>query len=297
MEKYNKEHPLRVFEAFAGIGAQSLALERLKHNFPDFDYKVIGISEVEMNALAAYRALHGDIPNYGDISAINWGQIPDFDLFTYSFPCQSISAAGKQAGLEEGSGTRSSLLWECRKAIEVKRPKYLMMENVKALLQKKFMPFFLKWVNELDAFGYDIYYHVMNAADYGVPQHRERVFCISIHRDGDGQTFNFPKPYPLEYCIEDILEKDVDEKYYLSEKVLEYFKRVDEAKMEQKQQEAAQAAAAAQKMRESLVGLTIVEAGKCDFCPSETTDCKKLILADGSHICVKDMSKQPSKAQ
>ena len=230
MEKYNKEHPLRVFEAFAGIGAQSLALERLKHNFPDFDYKVIGISEVEMNALAAYRAIHGDIPNYGDISAISWGSIPDFDLFTYSFPCQSISTAGKQAGLEEGSGTRSSLLWECRKAIEVKRPKYLMMENVKALLQKKFKPFFLKWVSELDSFGYDSYYQVMNAADYGVPQHRERVFCISIRRDGDGQTFNFPKPYPLEYCIEDILEKDVDEKYYLSEKVLEYFKRVDEDK-------------------------------------------------------------------
>ena len=123
MEKYNKEHPLRVFEAFAGIGAQSLALERLKHNFPDFDYKVIGISEVEMNAIAAYRAIHGDIPNYGDISAISWGSIPDFDLFTYSFPCQSISAAGKQAGLEEGSGTRSSLLWECRKAIEAKRPR------------------------------------------------------------------------------------------------------------------------------------------------------------------------------
>lgn len=71
--------------------------------------------------------------------------------------------------------------------------------------------------------------------------------------------------------------------------------RIDEAKMEQKQQEAAQAAA--QKMRKNLVGLTIVEAGKCDFCPSEPTDCKKLILADGSHICVKDMSKQPSKAQ
>lgn len=71
--EYTKEHPLRVFEAFAGIGAQSLALERLKHDFPDFDYKVIGISDMEMNALAAYRALHGDIPNYGDISAINWG--------------------------------------------------------------------------------------------------------------------------------------------------------------------------------------------------------------------------------
>ena len=231
--EYTKEHPLRVFTAFRGYESQCLALERLKEKNPDFDYELVGWSEVEMNAIAAHNAIFPQYKdrNYGDISAINWGgQVPDFDLFTYSFPCQSISAAGKQAGLEEGSGTRSSLLWECRKAIEVKRPKYLMMENVKALLQKKFMPFFLKWVNELDAFGYDSYYHVMNAADYGVPQHRERVFCISIRRDGDGQTFNFPKPYPLEYCIEDILEKDVDEKYYLSEKVLEYFKRIDEDK-------------------------------------------------------------------
>jgi DNA (cytosine-5)-methyltransferase 1 len=231
--KYTKEHPLRVFSAFSGYDSQCLALERIKEKNPDFDYELVGWSEVEMNAIAAHNAIFPQYKdrNYGDISAISWGgQIPDFDLFTYSFPCQSISSAGKQAGLEEGSGTRSSLLWECRKAIEVKRPKYLMMENVKALLQKKFMPFFLKWVNELDAFGYDSYYHVMNAADYGVPQHRERVFCISIRRDGDGQTFNFPKPYPLEYCIEDILEKDVDEKYYLSEKVLEYFKRVDEDK-------------------------------------------------------------------
>lgn len=228
--EYTKYHPLRVFEAFCGYGAQSLALERLKHDFPDFDYKVIGISDVEMNALAAYRALHGDIPNYGDISAINWGGVPDFDLFTYSFPCQSISAAGKQAGLEEGSGTRSSLLWECRKAIEAKRPKYLLMENVKALLQKKFKSFFLKWVNELDGFGYDSYYQVMNAADYGVPQHRERVFCVSIRRDGDGQTFNFPKPFPLTRTLGDVLEKSVDDRYYLTEKSLAYFSRVTDDK-------------------------------------------------------------------
>ena len=87
---------MRVFEAFCGYGAQSLALERLKRDFPDFDYKVIGISDVEMNALAAYRALHGDIPNYGDIQKIDWAKIEDFDLLTWSSPCQSISSAGLQ---------------------------------------------------------------------------------------------------------------------------------------------------------------------------------------------------------
>lgn len=168
--------------------------------------------------------------NYGGISKIDWTKVPDFELFTYSFPCQSISAAGKQAGLEEGSGTRSSLLWECRKAIEAKKPKYLLMENVKALLSKKFKPYFNKWLSELVNYGYTNYYQIMNAADYGVPQHRERVFCISILNDGSGQTFKFPKPFPLEYNIGDILEQKVDDKYYLSDKVLQYFKRVDEDK-------------------------------------------------------------------
>lgn len=231
--EYTKQHPLRVFTAFSGYDSQCLAFERLKEKNPDFDYELVGWSEVEMNAIAAHNAIFPQYKdrNYGDISAINYGgQIPDFDLFTYSFPCQSISAAGKQAGLEEGSGTRSSLLWECRKAIEAKRPKYLLMENVKALLQKKFKPFFLKWVNELDGFGYDNYYQVMNAADYGVPQHRERVFCVSIRRDGDGQTFNFPKPFPLTRTLGDVLEKSVDDRYYLTEKSLAYFSRVTDDK-------------------------------------------------------------------
>lgn len=104
------------------------------------------------------------------------------------------------------------------------------MENVKALLQKKFKPFFLKWVNELDGFGYDSYYQVMNAADYGVPQHRERVFCVSIRRDGDGQTFNFPKPFPLTRTLGDVLESSVDDRYYLTEKSLAYFSRVTDDK-------------------------------------------------------------------
>lgn len=231
--EYTKEHPLRVFTAFSGYDSQCLALERLKKKNPGFDYELVGWSEVEMNAIAAHNAIFPQYKdrNYGDISAINWGgQIPDFDLFTYSFPCQSISALGKQAGLEEGSGTRSSLLWECRKAIDVKRPKFLLMENVKALLQKKFKSFFLKWVNELDGFGYDSYYQVMNAADYGVPQHRERVFCVSIRRDGDGQTFNFPNPFPLTRTLGDVLEKSVDDRYYLTEKSLAYFSRVTDDK-------------------------------------------------------------------
>lgn len=130
---------IRVFEAFAGYGSQSMALEKL-----GIDFQVIGISEIDKYVIQAYMAVHGDTPNYGDISKINWSEVPDFDLFTYSFPCQDISNAGNQKGLEEGSGTRSSQLWECKKAIEAKRPKYLLMENVKALTNKKFKPYLNK---------------------------------------------------------------------------------------------------------------------------------------------------------
>lgn len=110
---------IKVFEAFAGYGSQALALKRLQATYPDevhFDF--VGISEICPNAIKAYKALHGDVKNFGDICNIHWEgsvEVPDFDLFTYSFPCQSISAAGKQHGFTKGSGTRSSLLWECEK--------------------------------------------------------------------------------------------------------------------------------------------------------------------------------------
>lgn len=211
---------IRIFEAFAGYGSQSLALERLKRHFPEFDYEVVGISEIDRYAVTAYKALHGNVPNYGDISKIDWNKVPDFDLFTYSFPCTNLSNAGKQEGCEEGSGTASSLLWECRKAIVAKRPRYLLMENVKALVSLKFLPYFLKWQSELVSYGYSNFARVLNAKDFGVPQNRERIFMVSIL---DRQaTYHFPEPFPLDRRIKDILEEDVDERYFLSEKLVDY---------------------------------------------------------------------------
>lgn len=211
---------IRVFEAFAGYGSQSLALERLKRHFPEFDYEVVGISEIDKYAVTAYKALHGNVPNYGDISKIDWNKVPIFDLFTYSFPCTNLSNAGKQEGCEEGSGTASSLLWECRKAIVSKRPRYLLMENVKALVSQKFLPYFLKWQSELVSYGYSNFARVLNAKDFGVPQNRERIFMVSIL---DRQaTYHFPEPFPLDRRIKDILEEDVDERYFLSEKLVDY---------------------------------------------------------------------------
>lgn len=154
------------------------------------------------------------INNYGDIQRIDPTTLSDFDLFTYSFPCRDISVAGYQCGLNEDSGTRSSLLWECCKIIETKRPKYLMMENVKNLVGKSHKDNFLKFLDYLESLGYKNSWAVLNARDYGVPQNRERVFCISeleIKRD-----FVFPEPTELKFKLEDILEKDVDERYYLN---------------------------------------------------------------------------------
>ena len=153
------------------------------------------------------------INNFGDIQRIDPTTLPDFDLFTYSFPCQDISVAGHQCGFNENSGTRSSLLWECCKIIETKRPKYLMMENVKNLVGKRHKENFLKFLEYLESLGYKNSWAVLNARDYGVPQNRERVFCIS-ELDAK-QNFVFPDPIELKFKLNDILEKDVDERYYL----------------------------------------------------------------------------------
>ena len=222
---YNSNNKLRVFEAFAGYGSQSLALERLKRDYPEFDFEVVGISEIDKYAIQAYDALHPNVTNYGDISKIDWSQVPDFDLFTYSSPCQDFSNAGLQKGGEEGSGTRSSLLWECRRAIVAKRPKYLLLENVKALTSKKFMPLFGKWLKSLEDYGYYTNWQVLNTKNYGIPQNRERVFAFSIRRDllDPNPIYHFPKPFELKLRLKDMLEAKVDEKYYLSNKTVASF--------------------------------------------------------------------------
>ena len=221
MMMYNERNPLRVFEAFAGYGSQSLALERLKQQYPGFDYKPVGFSEIDKYAIIAYHALHGDdIPNYGDICKIDWKEVPDFDLFTMSSPCQDFSSAGLMRGGDEGSGTRSSLLWECTRAIDIKRPKYILFENVSALVSKKFINGFERWKQRLEGMGYTNYAQLLNAKDFGTPQNRLRIFMVSI-RDDVEQSFQFPKPQELTLTLDDILEDEVDRKYYLSHERIE----------------------------------------------------------------------------
>ena len=198
---------IRVLELFGGYGSQALALENLGIEFES------DLCDIDKYAEKAYNQIHGETFNYGDICSIDETKLPYYDLITYSSPCQNFSIAGKQAGGEKGSGTRSSLLWECERIIRAVKPKYLLMENVKALTSKKFMPLFAQWLKTLESIGYQNWWKVLNAKDYGVPQNRERVFVVSIL--GGGQ-YHFPDPIPLTKRLKDVLEQNVDEKYYIN---------------------------------------------------------------------------------
>lgn len=205
-----------MFTAFSGYDSQCLALNRA-----NIDYELVGWSEIDKFAIKAHNALFPQWTdrNFGDISKIDWSQVPDFDLFTYSSPCQDFSNAGKMRGGEKGSGTRSSLLWECEKAIRAKMPKYLLMENVASLVSKKFIGTFQNWLNVLSELGYTNYWQVLNAKDYGVPQNRKRVFVVSILNSEE--PYYFPEPFETEIRLKDLLEGYVDEKYYIKNKSLQ----------------------------------------------------------------------------
>lgn len=202
---------MKIIELFAGYGSQALALKNLGFEVES------KISEIDKYAIQAYEQLHGKTFNYGDISKIK--SLGDADLWTYSFPCQDLSVAGKQAGISEG--TRSGLLYEVERLLEIaaknkNKPKYLLLENVKALVSKKFKPDFDRWLAKLETLGYNNYWKVLNAKDYGIPQNRERVFVVSIRKDVDTKGYEFPSPVPLQKRLKDMLEPQVDEKYYLS---------------------------------------------------------------------------------
>lgn len=204
---------MRVLELFSGYGSQALALENLGIDFTS------DISEIDKYAIDAYNQLHGYTKNWGDITKIDEKELPYYDLITYSFPCQDISLAGLQKGLDKDSETRSSLLWECERIIRAVKPKYLLMENVKNLVGEKHKPNFIRWLRVLEMMGYQNYWKVLNAKDYGVPQNRERVFVVSIL---GFEQYLFPNPIKLEKRLKDVLEHDVDEKYYLSDNMLKY---------------------------------------------------------------------------
>ena len=224
----DKMEKLKILELFGGIGACSKALERL-----GIDYEIVDYVEIDKYAVKSFNAIHNT--NFEPQDICTWDKDVDVDLIMHGSPCVDFSLAGKQAGGDKDSGTRSSLMYEAIRIVEKLKPKYVIWENVKNLLSKKHRHNFDAYLETMENLGYTNYYQVLNAKDYGIPQNRERVFTVSIKNnyvlrgtfwhgidDNDYEPyFNFPSKQELKLKLKDMLEDEVDEKYYLSDEQIE----------------------------------------------------------------------------
>lgn len=215
--KMKTDNMFNVITLFSGYDSQCLALNRL-----GLPYELKAWCEIDKHAITAHNALFPQWSgrNLGDVSKVDWAewhkQHPQpIDLLTYTSPCQDFSSAGLQRGGEEGSGTRSGLLWETERAVRELRPRHLVFENVGGLVSDKFIDLFNRWQARLNGYGYTNFSQLMNAKDYGVPQNRLRIFMVSILNCN--RAYYFPEPFPLTRRLKDVLEQNVEERYYLSD--------------------------------------------------------------------------------
>jgi len=204
---------MRIIELFAGIGSQHQALKNI-----GVEHEVVAICEYDKHADKSYRALHGNVNNLFDIRDVP--KLPKADLWTYSFPCQDISVAGKQTGFNKDKSTRSGMLWEVERLLlqaqkDGTLPKYLLLENVKNIIGERHIYAYERWTGFLAALGYQTFSQVLNAKDYGIPQARERVFGVSIMTNY--QRYEFPPPKETELRLKDFLCTQVDESLWLTE--------------------------------------------------------------------------------
>ena len=216
---------MRVLSLFSGVGAFEVALDE-----ENIEWQLDHYCEIDKYASQSYNCIHGttDEDNLKDVTNIDYSKIGEIDLVTYGFPCQDISLVGNQKGFydEDGNLTRSGLFFNAADVIAHTKPKFAIFENVKNLTGKNFKKEFEIVLSTLDELGYNTYWQVLNAKDYGIPQNRERVFGISIRKDID-RGYTFPEKQPLMLKLKDMLEEKVDEKYYLSKEVQNRFKLTD----------------------------------------------------------------------
>ena len=203
---------LKVLELFSGIGACSKALDNL-----GIEHEIVDAVEIDKFAIKSFNAIHGTDFESQDITT--WDKDIECDLIMHGSPCQDFSRAGKQAGGDKGSGTRSSLMYETLRIVGKLKPTCVIWENVKNLLSEKHRHNFDAYILAMDGLGYKNFYSVVNAKDCGVPQNRERVITISVLKDSDITV------YPLSFIklrktLKSVLEKKVPEKYYLTDKQL-----------------------------------------------------------------------------
>lgn len=211
---------IKILELFGGIGACTKALKRLR-----IEYEIADYVEIDKYAVKSFNTIHNT--NFEPQDIREWDKYIEVDLIMHGSPCQDFSLAGKNAGGDKDSGTRSSLMYETIRIVEKLKPKYVIWENVKNLLSKKHIHNFNAYLKTMEQLGYTNYYQVLNAKDYGIPQNRERIFTISIRKDIN-KLFSFPQKQELKLKLKDLLENEVDEKYYLSENVIKQVSYVNE---------------------------------------------------------------------
>lgn len=217
---------MKILSLFSGIGAFEKALENI-----GVDFELVNYCEIDKYASKSYSLIHNvsEDLNLGDITKVDPTKLPkDIDLLTHGSCCQSFSIAGDQEGGDKGSGTKSSLMWYTVDIIKEVKPKIIIWENVKNLLSQKHRHNFDAYIQILNEYGYNSYYKVLNTKNYGIPQNRERVFTISIRKDIDNKNFEFPQPFELTIKLRDLLEENVDEKYYVSDKMMDYLTGVNQ---------------------------------------------------------------------
>ena len=214
---------LKMLSLFSGIGAFEKALENI-----GIKINLVNFCEIDKYASQAYCAIHNVDKklNLNDVTEIKIDSLPTsgIDIITHGSPCQDFSMAGLQAGGDIGTGTRSSLMWNSVAIIKHVKPKFVVWENVKNVLSKKHKHNFEKYLKSLEDIGYNNYYQVLNAKDYGIPQNRERIFIISIRKDIDKGNFKFPEKQTLQLKLKDLLDDEVDEKFYLKDSQIERIK-------------------------------------------------------------------------
>lgn len=212
---------IRLLSLFSGIGAFEKALQNV-----GIEYELVNYCEIDKYAAKAYSLIHGvsEDMNLGDVCKVDTSELQDIDLITYGFPCQDISIAGRQKGLydDDGGYTRSGLFFEALRIIKDTQPRIAIAENVKNLMSEAFVEQYHAVQEGLGGVGYNNYVDILNAKDYGIPQNRERVFIVSIRKDLD-IGYEFPSPIPLKFVLKDFLEKNVPEKYYLTDETIQTF--------------------------------------------------------------------------
>lgn len=190
-------------------------------------WKLVNFCEFDKYAIKSYCAIHGvdESLNLGDITKVDETKLDDFNMMTWGFPCTDISTSGLQKGFidENGNKTRSGMYYEGIRILRYKKPAFSIIENVKNLVSKKFKKEFEMILSDLDEAGYNSYYKILNSKDFGVPQNRERVFIVSIRKDLDNGKFKFPERFDNGIRLKDILENEVDEKYYISDEKVQKF--------------------------------------------------------------------------